>query len=80
MQDEEIQELTASLPLTIEEEYQMQQTWLNDQDKCTFIILSRQLFEQTHDEIGTALLCFNEHPSICSIDDWRCESVLERSR
>lgn len=53
MQNEEIQELTASLPLTIEEEYQMQQTWLNDQDKCTFIILSRQLFEQSHDEIGT---------------------------
>ena len=53
MQNEEIQELTASLPLTIEEEYRMQQTWLNDQDKCTFIILSRELFEQTHDEIGT---------------------------
>ena len=84
MQNEEMQELTASLPLTIEEEYQMQQTWLNDQDKCTFIILSRELFEQGHDEIGTVLqtrtVSSAEHPSIFSLDDrWR-ESVLQRSR
>lgn len=52
MQNEEIQQLTASLPLTLDEEYQMQQTWLNDQDKCTFIILSREIFDQTNDEIG----------------------------
>lgn len=52
MQNEEIRELTASLPLSIEEEYQMQQTWLNDQDKITFIILSRDKFERTKNEIG----------------------------
>jgi len=52
MENEEIRELTASLPLSIDEEYEMQQTWLNDEDKCTFIILSKELFDRTHDEIG----------------------------
>lgn len=52
MEDEEIRELTASLPLNVDEEYQMQQTWLNDKDKCTFIILSREIFDRTGDEIG----------------------------
>ena len=56
MENEEIRELTASLPLTIEEEYEMQQTWLNDKDKCTFIILSKERFDETHDEIGKDLL------------------------
>ncbi|CAF0813723.1 unnamed protein product [Adineta ricciae] len=55
MENEEIRELTASLPLTIEEEYEMQQTWLNDQDKCTFIILSKELFDETHDEIKSMI-------------------------
>jgi hypothetical protein len=52
MENEEIRELTASLPLSIDEEYEMQQTWLNDKDKCTFIILSKEIFDRTHDEIG----------------------------
>jgi hypothetical protein len=52
MENEEIRELTASEPLSIDEEYRMQQTWLNDKDKCTFIILSKEIFDQTKDEIG----------------------------
>ncbi|UJR15881.1 hypothetical protein I4U23_002806 [Adineta vaga] len=55
MENEEVRELTASLPLTIEEEYEMQQTWLNDQDKCTFIILSNERFDQTHNEIESMI-------------------------
>ena len=34
-------EMTASEPLTIEEEYEMQQSWLEDPTKCTFIVLDR---------------------------------------
>lgn len=52
MKNEDIQQLTASLPLTLDEEYEMQQTWRKDEDKCTFIILCRKLFENNHNEIG----------------------------
>ncbi|CAL00714.1 uncharacterized protein An04g02270 [Aspergillus niger] len=38
MKDEEIQEATASEPLSIEEEYAMQQSWRQDPDKLTFIV------------------------------------------
>ncbi|GAD96439.1 N-acetyltransferase [Paecilomyces variotii No. 5] len=40
MKDPEIQEATASEPLTLEEEYSMQQSWRNDADKLTFIVCS----------------------------------------
>lgn len=51
MQDPVLQELTASEPLTIEEEYEMQATWRNDDDKLTFLIVSRRLFSETQNEI-----------------------------
>lgn len=37
----EIQELTASEPLTLDEEYDMQAKWQQDNDKLTFIVLSK---------------------------------------
>lgn len=37
MKDEEIQQATASEPLTLPEEYAMQQSWRQDADKLTFI-------------------------------------------
>lgn len=42
MQDSFLLEMTASEPLSIEEEYTMQKTWREDSNKCTFIILSRE--------------------------------------
>ena len=43
---EEIQELTCSEPLSLEEEYQMQLNWVQDNDKLTFIILRKDWYEQ----------------------------------
>jgi RimJ/RimL family protein N-acetyltransferase len=46
MSNKEIQELTSSEPLTLDEEYEMQINWLNDEDKLTFIVLSKELYEK----------------------------------
>ncbi|KAG8744430.1 hypothetical protein FRC10_010208 [Ceratobasidium sp. 414] len=42
MTDPELLELTASEPLTLEEEMDMQRKWKEDDDKLTFIILARE--------------------------------------
>lgn len=47
MSNKEIQELTSSEPLTLDEEYEMQINWLNDIDKLTFIVLSKELYEKS---------------------------------
>jgi RimJ/RimL family protein N-acetyltransferase len=40
MKDPYILEMTASEPLEISEEYDMQKSWQEDTNKCTFILLS----------------------------------------
>lgn len=53
MQDEQLQEQTASEPLTLEEEYAMQATWHTDPQKCTFIVLDNSRMEATGGTSGT---------------------------
>lgn len=51
MSSAELQQLTASDSLSLEEEYDMQQTWRQDDDKCTFIVLDKQLRRQHESDI-----------------------------
>lgn len=43
MKNPHLQELTGSEPLTLDEEFAMQKTWRDSEDKCTFIILQKDL-------------------------------------
>ena len=64
MQNEELLEKTASEPLSIEKEYEMQHSWWLDDDKCTFILLSKQIYDNLADNeiksmVGDVNLFFN---------------------
>ncbi|XP_072229161.1 alpha/beta-tubulin-N-acetyltransferase 9 [Leuresthes tenuis] len=50
MKSPELQQLTASEPLTLEQEYDMQRSWREDNDKCTFIILDKQRWADASNE------------------------------
>lgn len=55
MENEEIRRLTGSEQLSLDEEYEMQKTWRNDEDKLTFIVLE---MNESGEEVGI----FQENP------------------
>uniref|UniRef100_A0A0M3HUT0 N-acetyltransferase domain-containing protein n=1 Tax=Ascaris lumbricoides TaxID=6252 RepID=A0A0M3HUT0_ASCLU len=55
MEDAELRQQTASDRLTLEQEYEMQRSWREDDDKCTFIILSRALIDEGYDELSSMI-------------------------
>ncbi|XP_016949008.1 alpha/beta-tubulin-N-acetyltransferase 9 [Drosophila biarmipes] len=52
MSNEELRQLTASEELTLDEEYAMQRSWREDDDKLTFIILDAEMYSREQDEIA----------------------------
>ena len=42
--------MTGSEPLSLEEEHKMQESWRDADDKCTFIVLSREAFQDGNEE------------------------------
>jgi len=51
MKSPELQRLTGSEPLTYDQELEMQKSWRDSEDKCTFIILHKETFNSEKDEI-----------------------------
>lgn len=57
MKDPLIREQTASEPLSLDEEYEMQQSWAVDEDKMTFIILDKGSNGEVHDAAALLKSC-----------------------
>lgn len=67
MRDPQLREATASEPLTLQEEFEMQQSWSKDETKCTFIVCVPGADEEGGAEkntmVGDVNLFWNDHES-----------------
>eukprot|EP01111_Echinosteliopsis_oligospora_P005017 TRINITY_DN1817_c0_g1_i2.p1 TRINITY_DN1817_c0_g1~~TRINITY_DN1817_c0_g1_i2.p1 ORF type:complete len:199 (+),score=45.43 TRINITY_DN1817_c0_g1_i2:266-862(+) len=55
MTDPKLLELTASEPLSLEEEYENQQSWYSDPKKLTFIVLDKNFSDEVNNDKGGAM-------------------------
>lgn len=55
MKSTHLQELTGSEPLSLDEEYRMQESWRIDPNKCTFIVLDKERFSENKDELKSMI-------------------------
>jgi len=69
MSDPVLRELTASEPLTLEEEYDMQRKWQSDEDKLTFIVLHRDELPSEETQEDTRTLTADERDESRMIGD-----------
>jgi RimJ/RimL family protein N-acetyltransferase len=70
MNAQEIQTLTASEPLSLQEEYDMQKSWRTDGDKLTFIIcspLSEVITSSNGQDVRNTPLSVGEHDGECDM-------------
>jgi len=85
MQSHELLEQTASERLTLEQEYDMQQSWFQDENKCTFIILDKNKWLQPEmTEIGCMagdvnLFLNDSHQDIAEIEIMIAEASCRRN-
>ncbi|KAL4940662.1 hypothetical protein BDV06DRAFT_18027 [Aspergillus oleicola] len=62
MKDEEIQQATASEPLSLQEEYAMQRSWREDADKLTFIVCQPLSTPHSSTDGGVGLSVADDSP------------------
>ncbi|CAH0481741.1 unnamed protein product [Peronospora belbahrii] len=93
MKDSWLQEMTASEPLSIEEEFEMQKSWREDAKKCTFIVLSNAKGDDNKPEAsytdekaidrmaGDVNLFFNDYddPHACEVNVMIAEEKYRRN-